>query len=141
MDQPQEQSLFDMQLDAEAQSSLLSVSKWTNFIAITGFIIGGLVLALAAAYGTQILQSFSELLSIGGNEEVAGVILVVIVIAIVLVAVWLYFLMKASRLIKRGLSSRNSAIMADGFRAMRVYFVISFVISLLSLLSTLTELF
>lgn len=141
MDQPQEQSLFDMQLDAEAQSSLLSVSKWTNFIAITGFIIGGLVLALAAAYGTQILESFSELLSIGGNEEVAGVILVVIVIAIVLVAVWLYFLMKASRLIKRGLSNRNSAIMADGFRAMRVYFVISFVISLLSLLSTLTELF
>lgn len=141
MDQPQEQSIFDMQLDADAQSSLLSVSKWTNFIAVTGFIIGALVLILAAAYGSEIIQSFSALLSIGGGEEVAGTILVVLGIVVVLLAVWIYFLLRASGLIRRGLASRNSAMLADGFRAMRIYFVISFVISLLSLLSTLSEMF
>lgn len=141
MDQPQEQSIFDMQLDAEGQASILSVSKWTSFIAITGFIIGGLVLILAAIYGSEIIQSFSALLSIGGEEDMAGAILVVLAIVVVLLCVWLYFLLRASGLLRKGLASRDSAMLADGFRAMRIYFVISFVISLLSLLSTLSEMF
>ncbi|HRG81039.1 MAG TPA: hypothetical protein PLO99_00925 [Chitinophagaceae bacterium] len=141
MDQQQESSLFDIHMDNQAQSSLLAISKWAKFVAVTGIIIGAIVLVLAISYGPQIIQAFSALLSLGTNQEEAGVLIATLVIAVLLVSFWLYFLLRTSNLLNQGLESRSSALLAAGFRSMRVYFVISFVMSLLSIISALTELF
>ena len=140
MDQQQESSLFDIHMDNQAQSSLLAISKWAKFVAVTGIIIGAIVLVLAISYGPQIIQAFSALLSLGTNQEEAGVLIATLVIAVLLVSFWLYFLLRTSNLLNQGLESRSSALLAAGFRSMRVYFVISFVMSLLSIISALSEL-
>ncbi len=140
MDQHQESSLFDIHMDSQAQSSLLSISKWAKFVAVTGIIIGAIVLVLAISYGPQIIQAFSALLSLGTDQEEAGVLIATLVIAVLLVSFWLYFLLRTSNLLNQGLESRSSALLAAGFRSMRVYFVISFVMSLLSIISALSEL-
>lgn len=140
MDHQQESSLFDIQMDADAQTSLLSISKWAKFVAVTGIIIGVIVLILALAYGPQIIQAFTAMFSIGMNQEEAGMLIAILVIAVLLVSFWLYFLLRTSNLLNRGLESRSSAQLAAGFRSMRVYLVISFIISLLSILSAISDL-
>lgn len=139
MEQNNDVSLFDMNMDASTQTHLLSVSKWTKFISITGFVTGALFLILLAAFGQQIITSFSGLFSVG-ETDLAGALIAVVIIALVLVGCWLFFLFKSSRLLKAGLENRNSAMLADGFKAMRVYFIFSFIMSLLGILSTFSTL-
>ena len=140
MEQNQNTSLFDMNMDSQTQSHILSISKWTRFIAITGFVVGALALILFAAYGEQIFRAFSVLFS-AGESNLAGAVIVVAVLVLALVACWLFFLIKSSNLLRKGLESRNSVTLAEGFRAMRMYFTFSFIISILSMLGTLTSFF
>ncbi|MDZ4810116.1 MAG: hypothetical protein SGI96_17910 [Bacteroidota bacterium] len=140
MEQNQDQSLFDMNMDSTTQSHLLSISKWTKFISITGFVIGGLFLLLLAAYGSEIIDRVSVLFTVG-DADLAGAVIAIVLVAMLLIGFWLFFLLRASTLLKRGLQNRNTVQLADGFKAMRIYFVFSFVISILSMLSTLQSFF
>jgi hypothetical protein len=139
MEQNQDQSLFDMNMDSATQSHLLSISKWTKFISVTGFVVCGLFLLLMIAYGTAIVDQFSDVFSMGGADMAgtAGALIAIVLVVILIVGLWIYFLFRASTLLKKGLQTRNTADLAGGFKAMRSYFIFSFVISVLSLLSTL----
>jgi hypothetical protein len=139
MEQNEEKSLFEMNMDSTTQSHLLSISKWTKFISVTGFIIAGLVLLLLVAYGAEIIKQFSVLFSFG-NGDLAGAFIAIVLVVMLIFGFWLYFLFRASTLLKKGLQNRDTAQLADGFKAMRIYFVFSFVISTLSILSTLRTL-
>ena len=138
MEQQSEQSLFDMNMDSNTQSSLLAISKWSKFIAITGFVMGALCLLFLAAYGVRFADQLTAILSIGGSD-MASIILVVVILVLLLVGCWLFFLFKASSLLKKGLQTRDTATIADGFKAMKSYFIFSFIISLLGILSTIQE--
>ncbi len=139
MEQNQDQSLFDMNMDASTQGHLLSISKWTKFISVTGFVVGGIVLILLAAYGTEIMKQFSKLLSFG-DADFAGMLIAIVLVAFLLMGCWLYFLFRASTLLRKGLQSRDTTQLSEGFKSMRIYFVFSFIISVLSILSTLQSL-
>lgn len=141
MDHQQESSLFDLHLDEAGQSSLLSISKWARFVAVTGIIIGSILLVLALAYGSEIVEVFAALLSIGSKKGTTGMLVLLLIAAIMLVAAWLYFLLRTATLLNNGLESHNTELLAAGFRAMKTYFVISFILSLLSILSAITEIF
>ena len=136
MEQSQDQSLFDMNMDSNTQSHLLSISKWTKFISVTGFVVGGIALLSLAAFGAEIIKQFSALFSFG-DADLAGALIAVVLAVFLLMGFWVYFLFRASSLLKRGLQNRDTAQLADGFKAMRIYFVFSFVISVLSMLSTI----
>jgi len=136
MEENQSSSLFEMQMDAQSQSYLQAIAKWSRFIAVTSFIIMGLLILLVAAVGEKMLEALTALTALGGRD-VAGAIIAIIVIVVCLVAAWLFFLFKASGLIKRGLAARDNAQLAEGFKAMKSYFTISAIISVLSILGTL----
>lgn len=140
MEQNQDQSLFDMNMDSTTQSHLLSISKWAKFISITGFVIAGIVILLLAAYGPVIVKSFSVLFSFG-DADLAGVLIAIVLVMLLIFGFWLYFLFRTSSLLKRGLQNRDTAQLADGFKAMRIFFVFSFIISVLGILSALQTLF
>jgi nitric oxide reductase large subunit len=126
-------------MDHVTQEHLQSVSKWTRFISITGFIGLGLILIILLIAGSQVAGQLSSLSGLNGFDMAgAGVIIAIIVVAILIMVLWVYFLFKASNLLSNGLQSRDSAMIADGFRAMKIYFIISFVLSVLSLLSAVT---
>lgn len=139
MDQNQDQSLFDMNMTSATQGHLLSISKWGKFISVTGFIIGALILLMFAAYGQAILKQVTALMSFG-DSDVAGVLIAVVVIVCLLMGCWIFFLFKSASLLKRGLQNQNTTMLADGFKAMRIYFVFSLIMSVLSILSTLQTL-
>jgi hypothetical protein len=136
MEQGQEHSLFEMNMDSTTQSHIQSISKWTKFISITGFIVAGICLLLFAAYGESMIESFSILLRFGSTQEVS-LLIAIVVIALVISGCWLYFLFRASTLLKQGMVSRNSNQLGEGFNAMRIYFILSFIISILGILNTL----
>lgn len=141
MDPENGASLFDMNLDALTQQRIRTVSTWTKFISVTCFILGGILLILAGIYGPEILQAITTLLSISSNREFAGALIAVLLIIMIIIAIWIYFLYRASTLLSRGLTSRNTNLISEGFKAMKIYFIFSFIISILSLISTLAQLF
>jgi hypothetical protein len=136
MDQDQSSSLFGMEMDSSIQNNLLSISKWTKFISITGICIAVLVLIAMLFGGQQILSAMASLTSLGQNN-LAGALIVAAIIILAFVGTWVYFLLRASTMISRGLQSRNTNDLAEGFKAMRIYFVLSVIISTLSILGTL----
>jgi hypothetical protein len=67
----------------------------------------------------------------------AGALIAIVLVVLLVMGCWLFFLFRASTLLKKGVQSRDTAQLAEGFKAMRIYFIFSFIISLLSMLSTL----
>jgi hypothetical protein len=136
MDQERSPSLFEMEMDGTAQSNLLSISKWAKFISVTGFVIGALATLGLLIGGSALLRQMAALTSFG-QTDIAGAFIVGALIVMVFLGAWIYFLFRSSTMIRRGLQSRSSSDLAEGFKAMRIYFVFSVVVSLLSILGTL----
>ncbi|MEI9944829.1 MAG: hypothetical protein WDN26_11475 [Chitinophagaceae bacterium] len=78
-------SIFEMQMDATSQNHLDTISKWSKFIAITGFICMGLVVLLMAIGGEEMLDRISVLLAIEGGTEFMWLIIGLIAIGLVFV--------------------------------------------------------
>jgi hypothetical protein len=136
MEQNQDKSLFDMNMDSTAQNHILSISKWTKFISVTGFIFGGLIVLLLVMVGTEIINQLSAYSPLGtGNGTTALIILFVVVLLVA--GFWIYFLFRASNMLKRGLQNRNAAEIGEGFKALKTYFTFSIVFSTLGIISTL----
>ena len=136
MDQEQSPSLFEMEMDGTAQSNLLSIGKWTKFISVTGFVCAALVTLGLLAGGSALLRQMAALTSLG-STDIAGAFIIGALIVIIFLGTWIYFLFRSSTMIRRGLQSRSSSDLAEGFKAMRVYFIFSMIISLLSILGTI----
>ncbi|HEY6505459.1 MAG TPA: hypothetical protein VIZ28_15905 [Chitinophagaceae bacterium] len=136
MEQNQPTSLFNMQADGLMQSRLNSISKWGKFISITVLVIVILCAVAFAAVGERV---FDEMVSLMGlDKSLAGALIAIFVLLMALIIAWLIFLLRASSLIKQGLLSGNSELLAEGFKALRIYFVLSLVMSLLSIIGTVT---
>lgn len=136
MEQEQSSSIFEMNMDAGAQSSISSVSKWMRFISISGFVALGLVLLVFGIAGQELLKNLRMLSDLNGSF--AGMIIVIVLIAVAVVGIWMFLMFKASTQLKKGIESKNTAELADGFRALRTYFVFSIVMSVLSILYALS---
>jgi hypothetical protein len=137
MEQEQPSSIFEMNMDAGAQSSISSVSKWMRFISISGFVALGLVLLIFSVAGQEIFKKLSVLSDLGSNN-LAGMIVVIVLIIVAVAGTWMFLMFKASTQLKKGIESKNTAELADGFKALRTYFVFSIVMSCLSILYALS---
>lgn len=140
MEPTSEQSLFDTNMDQVSQEHLQTVVKWTRFISITGFVGLGLMLLAFAIAGSQLPGQFMRAFSMNFGA-IAGVVVVIFLLFIGLMVAWVYFLYKSSTQLNEGLRNRDSAQLADGFTSMKLYFIISFVISALSIFFTLSTMF
>jgi magnesium-transporting ATPase (P-type) len=136
MDQDQSSSLFEMELDQSGQSNILAVSKWTRFISIVGIVCIALVLIALAAGGKEFLANLGSLYSLG-ESDIAMTLIVLLLLVVAFFCVWVFFLLKASNLLKKGIQGKNSTDIAEGFRAMKTFFILSVVISVFSILSTI----
>lgn len=136
MEQNENTSLFGMEADALMQTRLNSISKWGKFIAVTGLIIVTLCVLAFAALGQRVFDEMVRLM--GLNTGIAGVLIAMFVLLMALIIAWFVFLLRASSLIKQGLLSRNNEQLAEGFKSLRIYFVLSIVISVLSILGTIS---
>jgi membrane protein DedA with SNARE-associated domain len=132
-------SLFEMEVDTGAQTHLLAISKWSRFISIVIFCCIALVLLGLLINAEEIMQSASILSSVG-DSDAAVFVIVIMVVALVFFSLWFFFLFKSSRHIKRGIYTRNSAELAEGFKALRISAVFSVIYSALTILTKFTSL-
>jgi hypothetical protein len=127
----QPSSLFEMEMDGNTQGDMLTISQWTRTISITAFICL-VVFSIALIVSYQGLPGFSNPLLSGG--------IIVLALVVVFLTIWMFFLFKASRMIRDGIFNRDNAALAEGFRALRVFFVFSLIGSVLSAISTILSL-
>jgi hypothetical protein len=138
METNQPDSLFDMQADGLAQNRLNTISKWSKFIAIVALVMIICTALFLFVARDQIMAAIGPLLAFDSNAT--GAMLGIAVAAIAFFVIWIVFLLRAAIFIKQGLLSRNSDRIADGFRSFRVFFILSTIYSVLSILGTLTTL-
>jgi hypothetical protein len=136
MEPNQPNSLFEMQADGNTQTQLNSISKWGKFISITGLIFAAFFLLLIAVKGEEIVRGIRDLISLGNN--LAGILIGIIVVLGLLCLAWLYFLLRACVLIRQALISKSSDQLAEGFKAFKNFFIIGIIFSILSILGSLT---
>lgn len=136
MENNHESSLFEMEIDENGQQHLLTAAKWANFISFTGFIGCAVFLLLVLAFGDDIFQEISKSNVTGAG----GIIVFLMLIVLGLMVLWMYFLYKAAQNLRKGVQEKNTNRIAEGFQAMQSFFIVSFIITILTILSTFSKL-
>lgn len=136
MENNHESSLFEMEIDENGQQHLLTAAKWANFISITGIIGCAIFLLLVLAFGDDIFQEISQSNVTGAG----GIIVFLMLIVLGLMVLWMYFLYKAAQNLRKGVQEKNTNRIAEGFQAMQSFFIVSFIITILTILSTFSKL-
>lgn len=128
-------ALFDVQLDPVAQQHIAAIVQWARIIAflILGM-LGLTVLILVAGHGAASQETLIPGLS---PDEGWGLVITVVLVAVLVMGVWLYFLLRGARLLKDGLAASDSNALANGFRFMRIFFSISIVLGVLSIIGSI----
>lgn len=139
MEPNQPSTLFDMQADGLAQNRMNTISKWSKFIAITGLIVVSCSVLVLIGARQKIAEEMSSVF--GFNENQANLFLTFVYIFLAFLVVWLVFLLRAAIIIRQGLLAGNSDRVAEGFKALRIYFLISTIFSIFSILTTLLKIF
>jgi hypothetical protein len=137
MEQDQSTSLFGMQADAAMQSRLANISRWAKFISIAGIIIVLFAALFFILLGNRFFVKWTELM--GYSKDIMGALIIICIVFIGFAIVWFYLLLRASTLIKQGLQTRNHDQLAEGFKMLRLYFLLSVVVTIGSFLLTIAS--
>jgi hypothetical protein len=137
--EPLNEPLFTFLVEAPAQRSLLSAGSWTRFLAILGFICMGLLVIAFLFAGATIFSSIAALLP--GMEALAGLAVLFAVILLAIIGVLSFLLLRGSNLVKKGIYSNDQAVFNAGLASYRTYFLLYGILSIVSLLFNIYELF
>lgn len=133
---------MDLHIDADVRQQLHEAGKWTKFISIVMFVACGLLL-LAGILGSVAFLSVFRSLGAGygflGDFGGAALIIIVVVIVAVLGLVY-YFLFNFSKKIKTALLSDNTADLNAGLKSLKIFFIITTVFAIISLLNSIYKL-
>jgi hypothetical protein len=133
---------LDITIDSDVRQQLYEAGKWTRFISIVMFVICGLLLLIGVFGGAVFLSAFR---SLGGRYGFLGdfggaaLILAATVIAAALAVVY-YFLFNFSQKIKTALLTENTVDLNTGLKSLKIFFIITTSIAIISLLNTVVRL-
>lgn len=133
-------SEMDIKVDEKVRQQLYETSKWTKFISIVIFIVCGLMLLVGVIGGTAFFSIFNRF-GYGFLGDIGGAIIFVIVLIVVVTALVYYFLFDFSRKINNALVSESVTELNAGLKSLKVFFIITTVFAILSLLNTILKLF
>jgi hypothetical protein len=136
-------SSIDLQIDNEVRQQLAETSKWTKFISVSMFILAGFILLIGIIAGSLITGVLGKMENaFGGMAELgAGVIIIIIVFIVALMGVVYYFLYRFSTKIKSALATENVIDMNESFNSLKLFFMITTIISIFSLLYSIYTMF
>jgi hypothetical protein len=146
MENNQDDSFLQMHLDNDGSHILQQTVRWSRFLAIVGIVGLSLCLLAFLLAGSAIMAVVSTLApAFAGLAGMGGAIF--IVSGLVVVAIFgfvVYMLYRFSTLTRTAIEQRDQAILAEGMKCLKVYFVINGVFAILGLLGnlfTITKLF
>jgi len=134
---------IDINIDADVRRQLHETSKWTKFISIVMFVACGLMLLVGILGGAVFFSAFRK---IGGGYgflgDLGGATLIIIIVVIVaVIGVIYYFLYNFSQKIKTALISDNTAELNAGLKSLKIFFIITTLFAIISLLNNISKLF
>ena len=134
---------MDLHIDDDVRQQLYEAGKWTKFISIVMFVACGLLLLVGLLGGASLLSVFRSLgATYGYFGEFGGVVLIAIIVVFVgVLALVYYFLFAFSRKIKTALLTNNTADLNAGLKSLKIFFIITTVFAMISLLNTISQLF
>ena len=139
MERNVDESLFDLQVDPEAGSHFRESSKWAKFLSVVSFIAIAfvlLVLIFAATALTRVFQEFRPEFAGAGGFFVA-----VAIVGVVIVFFTSYLLFRFATLTKQGIERQDQITFNKGLLALKNYFMIYGVITMLTLILTIISTF
>ncbi len=121
MEQQQEQSLFDLQLDNMSQSYLMETSKWGKFLAIMGFIGCGLLIIIGI-FSASVFSRFNSLSSeMGGSTSPFSPVVLSLVYVIMAVLYFFpcYYLFNFSSRMQTALRTNDQQALQSAFASQK----------------------
>ena len=144
MENYQKDHLIDqgLQLDYESNQQLNEASKWSKFLSVLVFVIGGIILIALVIGSTAIVKAFDSSEQFAGLENLgAGVIIALGLIVASVIGVSYYFLFMFATKIKTALATNDAEMLNTAVASLKIFFIISAVISTITLLSTIFSIF
>lgn len=124
MEESQELSLFEMELDSTAEGHLGVISKWGKFISIAGFAMVALVLAVLLTKGRPLLDFFLTFIVPNGDARI-WTLLILLCLAIVSGLLWLVLLLRLSMQLAGAMRTSSTAGLTDAFKSLHQFFIVT----------------
>jgi hypothetical protein len=142
MENNQEESLLQMNLDYDGGHILQETVRWSRFLSVVGIIGLSLCLLAFALAGTALLAAFSRLApGIESLEALGSAILVVVVLAFFAIFGFTVFMLyRFSTLTRRGIAQQDQTLFSEGMKCLKIYFLVSGVFAILGVLGNLYSL-
>ena len=132
-----------LHVDHEVRKQLHESGKWTKFISITVFIFCALILLFCLVGSSVIMAAIDKIMAGSGNvlaELSGGIVIAIIIIFVLLIAFVYYFLYNFSIKVRLALLQEDSVDFNKGLGSLKTFFIISSVLSILSLVISIFSL-
>jgi len=133
---PDQLTHFDVQYDSDAKTSLYNTGKWTRFLTISVFIFSAMFF-LIVLFGATMYKQLLATVWPSVEEMGSAVFFAILIAALVVIAIYVsafYFLYVFSTKIKRGLLSDDTVTINAGLQSLKIYFIISTILSAIALM-------
>lgn len=118
---------------------LTETSRWTRIACIISIVFLAIFLLILVVAGSELSSLLSNFLPAGG-EMLTGILFVFIGIVFLICGLLIYLLLRFSKLTSLGLRTQNQAVFNDGLAALKTYFIIYGVVSIILIGFTLMPL-
>jgi hypothetical protein len=116
----------EFKIDEETSGYLLEAGRWTKFIAITFYILLGIIIAAALFSKGDIIGGYY------GDQHYTR-LLIVLGISTVIIVTTLYFLINFANKVKAGIAAENMETVNKGLQSLKTYFIIIAILMMLQL--------
>lgn len=130
-----------LQFDNDARRTLFEASKWARLISIVVFIGCALFLVVLVVAGPRIASFFQSQVLVTLADSSMAIIVTCLAVLFALVIATYYFLFNFSTKTKVGLLTEDTAGINAGLGSLKIYFIITSAIAILSLVATIAQAF
>jgi heme/copper-type cytochrome/quinol oxidase subunit 2 len=136
------QSLLELQVDREASTNLMEVSRWGKFLGLLILIGVGLVIILCLFLWGRMARTLIPADEIDSSSRSLMQIILIgaLVIAGAVVGILMSFLIKAGTRIRLGIQNRDQLLFNSGLASLKNYFTMYGVIAIIGLFFSLIAL-
>ncbi|MFT3903177.1 MAG: hypothetical protein QM727_08380 [Niabella sp.] len=131
---------FDQMFPQNVQRQILNISKWARVISVIGFGVGAFVVLTMIFNGAEMIQGAMAAMPIQ-MDGLYGALVMVFFIFFFVAAGLLYFLYRASVLLRHGVEHKDTVLLGEGFGAIKRFFFILVIITIFGLSANFMALF
>lgn len=141
MDPHQEQSILgdELSVTPPIQQYVADATRWARFLCIVITVFMVLCVGFLLLGGSAISNALETQFDLPGGGQ--GILIGMLMIIVLIVGILFYFLWRFSTLTRRGLEIRNQEMFNKGLAALKIYFTIYGVFTVIGMVSTIRILF